>query len=103
MSIKKSLEENKAEILKNLPEEFHDDFLKEMADVKEIPEPLPLKTVEELVASALPEGLKKDAKDISNEITDKPNSAASKEEEKAEILKALPDDLKAGFEKKWNG
>ena len=46
-SVKKSLEENKDEILKNLPEEFHADFHTAMANAEET---VPLTPEEELEA-----------------------------------------------------
>lgn len=104
MNIKQSLEENKAEILKNLPEEFHADFEKSLQDAPEQQPPQSLAEVQKEVAAALPDDLKKDAEDIGNEISEgTPQGAASKEEEKATILNALPDDLKAEFEKNWKG
>lgn len=102
MNIKQSLEDNKAEILKNLPEEFHADFLKSMQDAPTASEtPLPMAEVQKEVAAALPDDLKSHAEDISNEVLETPSKGASPEEEKAEILKALPDDLKAEFEQNW--
>ncbi|MEL6557609.1 MAG: hypothetical protein AAFQ94_05450 [Bacteroidota bacterium] len=104
MNIKQSLEENKAEILKNLPEEFHADFEKNLQDAPEKDAIQSVSEVQKEVAAALPEDLKKDADDISSEISEgAPVGAASKEEEKAAILAALPDDLKAEFEKNWKG
>lgn len=103
MNIKKSLEDNKAEILKNLPEEFHADFEKSLNNVEE---PAPAQSITEVqkeVAASLPDDLKKDAEDISNEILTAPETGATKEEEKAAILASLPDDLKEEFEKNWKG
>ena len=101
MNIKQSLEDNKAEILKNLPEEFHADFLKSMQDAPtESAAPTPIAEVQKEVEAALPDDLKAHAADLT-EVTDTPDKGATPQEEKAEILKALPDDLKAEFEKNW--
>jgi len=101
MNAKQSLEDNKAEILMHLPQEFHADFEKSLQDVQDFV-PMDNAEVKAQVAKDLPDDLKSEADNIEKEI-DVPAPVVSKQEEKEEILKALPDDLKAEFEKNWKG
>jgi len=101
MNIKKSIEENKTEILNSLPNDLRDEFLKGIDKIEEPAPPLNLETVENLVAATLPKNLKSAAKNVGNELLNAPEAGVSKEDQKTIILNSLPEALKAGFLKDW--
>ena len=92
MSIKKSLQDSKAEILKNLPPEFHADFEKNLESVEENVK-LTAEQVVEAVKKELPTEFSGDAENIENEIN-ATSSAASEEEKQREIDAVLPEEVK---------
>ncbi|MGB3464766.1 MAG: hypothetical protein WBA74_05840 [Cyclobacteriaceae bacterium] len=94
MSIKKSYEDNKDEILNNLPKEFHADFEKELEDLdKKEPKKLSDDEVKEEVKKDIYSEFHKYADDIDNEINAESSEASDEEREKA-IDTVLPEEVK---------
>ena len=97
--VKQSLNENQAEILANLPKEFHETFKKEVETASD----LEIMTDEEeakAILAALPDEHKQAFKD--NPTAHKCEAAPSIEEQKKAVLEMLDDDEhKKAFEKNF--
>ncbi len=97
--VQQSLEDNKAEVLANLPEEFHADFEKQCQDACETPA-----MTDDEVVKAITEGLPSDteiAKEFEkNPVIEKGAAAPSLDEQKAAVIAELGDneELKKDFE-----